>query len=500
MTKNADPKFLHSKAVAYARVSSKEQEKEGFSIPAQLKLLRDYATECGIKILKTFVDVETAKQSGRTGFAEMLSFIENNPAKPRILLVEKTDRLYRNIKDWVALDERGLEIHFVKENVVISPDSRSSEKFLHGIKVLMAKNYIDNLSEEVKKGMREKAEQGHWPTVAPIGYVNNLETHRIEPDPDRGDLVAKLFSWYATGNYSLQQLTQMAANVGLTHPRSGKRLSKSEIHRALHNPIYYGDFSWNGRYYVGKHQSLISRDLFESAQEIFGRSNRSKRTKRDFPFSGLLTCGLCGCAMTAEIKKGRYIYYRCTGYKGKCGNDYIRQESLSELLGEIASQIEIDAALAEKIAVALRESHEDKKKFQEDSLNRLQSQYAAIQARIGKAYDDKLEGKITEDFWKSKHEAWQKELELIRSNIARHEHANDGYIRKGIEILELAKQAHSRYLRENDQGRRRMLNALLSNCTYNRGSLCPTYNKPFDLLVNASKKKNWLGVRNVFRN
>jgi hypothetical protein len=70
---------------------------------------------------------------------------------------EKTDRLYRNLKDWVTLDELDQEIHFVKENVVISRDSRSSEKFMHGIKVLMAKNYIDNLSEETRKGMLEKA-------------------------------------------------------------------------------------------------------------------------------------------------------------------------------------------------------------------------------------------------------------------------------------------------------------------------------------------------------
>jgi DNA invertase Pin-like site-specific DNA recombinase len=77
------------------------------------------------------------------------------------LLVEKTDRLYRNIKDWVTIDELGIEVHFVKEAVVLSEDSRSSEKFMHGIKVLMAKNYIDNLGEEVRKGMIEKARQGH---------------------------------------------------------------------------------------------------------------------------------------------------------------------------------------------------------------------------------------------------------------------------------------------------------------------------------------------------
>ena len=170
-----------SRAVLYARVSSKEQEKEGFSIPAQLKLLKEYAAREGLSVVQEFVDVETAKQTGRTNFSEMIAFLRANPGvriilrlhpEARIILVEKTDRLYRNLKDWVMLDEIDVEIHLVKEGVVLSRDSRSSEKFMHGIKVLMAKNYIDNLSEEARKGMQEKAEQGIWPTKTPLGYLN----------------------------------------------------------------------------------------------------------------------------------------------------------------------------------------------------------------------------------------------------------------------------------------------------------------------------------------
>src|SRR5690349_18993527 len=104
----------------------------------------------------------------------------------RVMLVEKTDRLYRNLKDWVTIDELDVEIHFPKEGVVLSRDSRSSEKFMHGIKVLMAKNYIDNLSEEARKGMQEKAEQGIWPTKTPLGFRNAIGADGkkvIVPDP-----------------------------------------------------------------------------------------------------------------------------------------------------------------------------------------------------------------------------------------------------------------------------------------------------------------------------
>src|SRR5512144_1939537 len=143
----SDP--ARKQAVIYARVSSKEQEKEGFSIPAQLKLLKEYAAAQGFAVRQEYVDVETAKQTGRAAFGEMVAYLKAHPAV-RAVLVEKTDRLYRNLKDWVTVDELEVEIHFPKEGVVLSRDSRSSEKFMHGIKVLMAKNYIDNLSEEAR--------------------------------------------------------------------------------------------------------------------------------------------------------------------------------------------------------------------------------------------------------------------------------------------------------------------------------------------------------------
>ena len=215
-------------AVLYARVSSKDQEREGFSIPAQQKLLRQYAREHGLVIVQEFVDVETAKLAGRAGFGEMLTFLRSN-ASCRTILVEKTDRLYRNIRDWITDDDLDLAVHFVKENTVVSKASRSSEKFMHGIKVLMAKNYVDNLSEEVKKGLREKAEQGHWPSVAPIGYVNNLATHRIDVDPVRGPIVSRLFERYARARCHSMDWPERLRRRGSRFPALAGRCSKARF-------------------------------------------------------------------------------------------------------------------------------------------------------------------------------------------------------------------------------------------------------------------------------
>jgi site-specific DNA recombinase len=271
----------------------------------------------------------------------------------------------------MAIDELGLEVRLVKKNSIISPTSRSSEKLMHGLKVLIAKNFLDNLSEETSKGMSEKAEQGHWPSYAPIGYLNNRESRVIEVDPMKAPLIAKMFEAYASGSYSLKQIVQLAGYSGLLHHRSGKRLAKSEIHGILHNPIYCGEFVWKGRIHVGKHTPIISRELFDTVQEVFKSSSRPRATKRSFAFSGLLTCGLCGCSMTAEEKKGRYVYYHCTGFKGQCGNTYIREDRLSDLLGEIVRAIEIPDDLAAKIAVAIQESHRDIEKFHREAIEKL---------------------------------------------------------------------------------------------------------------------------------
>jgi hypothetical protein len=170
------------KALAYARVSSKEQEKEGFSIPAQQKLLHSYAANNRLVIVHEYVDIETAKATGRTNFEQMVRYLKMHP-NVRTVLVEKTDRLYRNLRDWVTLDELDIEIHLVKEGVVLSRDSKSSEKFVHRIKVLMAKNYIDNLSEEARKACRRKPNKASGPLERRLAISTSWVRMARKPSP-----------------------------------------------------------------------------------------------------------------------------------------------------------------------------------------------------------------------------------------------------------------------------------------------------------------------------
>ena len=183
-------------AVIYARVSSKDQEREGYSIPAQLKFLRDYAEKNDLKIDREFVDVETAKMAGRKHFSEMVQYLEGNPGC-RVVIAEKTDRLYRNLRDCLTLEDMDAEIHLPKEGQIICKASKSQSKLIHGIHVVLARNYIENLKEEVKKGMREKAEQGIYPSRPPLGYRNNKLERTIEVDAAKAPVARRMFGMRA---------------------------------------------------------------------------------------------------------------------------------------------------------------------------------------------------------------------------------------------------------------------------------------------------------------
>jgi site-specific DNA recombinase len=195
--------------------------------------------------------------------------------------------------------------------------------------------------------------------------------------------------------------------------------------------------------------------------------------------------------MTAEMKKGRYVYYRCTGFGGACGNTYIRQEELADRLGTVVERIQIPSEIADWIAESVRESHDGLEQTRRESIARLTQRRQATQSKLDRGYDDYLEGRLSESLWMRKSADWESELMTLDAELSRLSCATPAYVATGEKILELAKTAHSRYLEQDFAERRRLLDTVLSNCTFDRGTLCPTYAKPFDLLSQGRETGNW---------
>ena len=475
-------------AVIYARVSSKDQEREGYSIPAQLKLLREYAARNEMQIMREFVDIETAKTPGRKRFGEMVDFFEQH-GNPRCVIVEKTDRLYRNFRDCVTLEDLDVEIHLAKEGQVIEKNARSQAKLVHGIQVVIARNYIDDLREEVRKGMREKAEQGIYPSRPPLGYRNNKIEHTIELDPPNVPIAKRIFELYATGKYSLASLRKAI------QAEFGKKFQKGYLHKLLRNLFYNGLFMWDGKKYRGTHPVFVHPAVFQRTQEVLNNFNRPRQQKHEFAFSGLLTCAFDECAVTAEIKKGKYVYYHCTGYRGKCDLPYMREEVVGENLGQILKNIHIPDDILHQLQSSLREDSEQIREETTAQRTRLEQRRSALRRRIEQAYLDKLDGKISEEFWSAKHGEWQQEANGIGLALGALQTANPDRLLTANRILELANKAYCLYVRRNASEQGKLLRIVLSNCATDGVSLYPEYRKPFDVIFERAKTEEWCALR-----
>ena len=191
-----------SNTVILARVSSKSQEDEGYSLDAQLKLLMGYCLKNNLTVVRVFKIAETAsKQQSRKIFHELLTYLSK--ANVYHLAVEKTDRFTRNFRDAVAIDEwldqdDNRRLHAVKENLLLHKNAKSDVKFMWNIHVSVAKKYTDNLREEAMKGWAEKLAQGWLPSTPPPGYMTITENgkHIHVPNPETKDSMIRMFKTY----------------------------------------------------------------------------------------------------------------------------------------------------------------------------------------------------------------------------------------------------------------------------------------------------------------
>lgn len=485
-----------NKAVIYARVSSKDQEVEGFSIPAQLKSLYEYAAKNNLEVAQEFTDIETAKKAGRTQFSKMVKFLQENNHIKR-LLVEKTDRLLRNITDYAIIDRlidtTDVIIHLIKENVILDKHSRSNDKFIFGIKALMAKNYVDNLSEEVRKGMTEKARQGIYPSGAPYGYLNVREHGKsiIKTDPQAALFIKRIFQLYETESYSLLTLRKKLLSEGMVY-RNGKTSYKSKLEAILKNEFYTGVFSWQGkRYDHASHESLISRETFERVQQILTNPHKSKSKKGLFPYTNLITCGTCGCSLTAEIKKNKYIYYRCTRARGECQEPYMRQEEIEQQFESILGTLHVSDDLQALILQGLRDSLQDKIEYHNNLVKQLERQMGVLQNRIDQTYLDKLDRKISEEYWQNNTKRWLSEKEEIASRLVALQKADTHYLENASLILELSRKAVQLFKRQNTENKRRLISLIVSNSTCSAKKLDVVLKPAFQMVMETVKTEKW---------
>ncbi|TLN01640.1 hypothetical protein FDZ73_15035 [bacterium] len=236
-----------------------------------------------------------------------------------------------------------------------------------------------------------------------------------------------------------------------------------------------------------KSGSLLHAD---SQQEIIHGTTRSKagQNKHSFVYKGLIQCGYCGCAMVGEIKKGKYIYYHCTGNRGECpGKKSVREEELEKRFKISLAALQIDDDVVAWIIKALRESHEDQKKYRDESIACLSQQRDKLQKRLDALYVDKLDGVVSAESYQRLSSEWNAELSSIGYKIDQHQRASKDYLDNGIKLLELAQHAVIIHKNSSAEEKRRILKIVHSNSFWRDGELTANYQKPFDLLAVTNK-------------
>jgi len=477
---------VRRKVVAYIRVSTDEQASHGYSIETQRQLLKDYARGHDLQIVLTVEETHSAHKPGRPKFQAMLAFLRKH-TDVRGVLVYKLDRLSRNMSDYSILEEmEGIEIISVTEAL----PAGASGRFVASIHAAVSRLYSDQLGERVRHAARTKVKKGGWPGPAPTGYRNDTVAKRLISDPEMAEIVIEVFETYARQDISLSRLVRFARDRGL-RTRKGGVLGKSSIHHILKHPIYYGVVRWEGVLYEGNHEPLISKALFDRVQDLL-RAKSSPLTKHNFPYRGLLKCGYCGCSITASLEKGKYIYYHCTHGRGPCKQPYVRQEVIGDMLLPIVQNVHLSREQVTMLLDMMHNEHQRQEEEQARRLRRLQGEQAQIRRRRDAAYEDKLDGKISEERWLELERDWSAKANTVKQQIVLWVESQGPAVDEAQATFELLERAPVLYMKQSDEEKARLLKTLLSNCWMKREKPDPIYRKPFDLVAIGLQTGDWL--------
>ncbi len=439
-------------AVIYTRVSTEEQAgKNNYSLAAQKRICEQYAKANGYKVVKLFEDAGKSATSikGRPALNELLSFIEDN--KIDYILIQDTDRIARNTQDHLLL-----KATFKKNNVnlvsVSQPnlDDSVEGKLIDTIVASINQFQSDLTGRKTKKGLEQKANNGWLPSKAPQGYLNVQRNGKniIIIDKDRGPLIKLAFDLYISGKYGVETINEILYQKGY-RSLSGRKLQVSKMYHILENPFYYGDFMWDHRLFKGKHEPIISKNVWMLAQQIRKSRtvNKDYERKHQFLLSGFIFCE-CGRRFTAEhhFKKNKtYSYYHCTSGK-KCNESVnIPIKELENQVEERFKEISFTNSFFEKILIRLKEHHQNFHKTVEQEILKLTKNLSIIKKNSNRIEDLLIAKTITADIYQKKEKQYREEAECIENEIFSLKRKKDVCIKEFSEVAEFSRNIYRNY-------------------------------------------------------
>jgi hypothetical protein len=256
--------------------------------------------------------------------------------------------------------------------------------------------------------------------------------------------------------------------------------------------LYSGDFDWDGRTYTGSHEPLVTRECWQRVQELLDAraENKTRKVKHDFAYTGLVHCGHCGCLFVGELKKQKYVYYHCTGNRGKCEEPYTRQEILAREFAEVLQELVIPQPILEWLGNAVLSSDQTEQAARTQAIKKLQARYEQVQARIETMYLDKLDGRITQQFFDKQSDAFRSEQDGLQSKIQDILKATPAPIDQAVETLRSTSRASELFLQQPAAEQRRLLQVVAEKAAWQDGALRTTLFEPFEILRHSNQESN----------
>jgi site-specific DNA recombinase len=479
--------------LALARVSSREQEREGFSLDVQVDGLELFAKRQGGKIVKLFRIAETAsKRDERKTFKELIAYAKKHAAELDGILFYKVDRAARNLFDYVELERLELDYGLPFTSVTQPTENTPAGWMLRRTLANMASFYTEQQSLDVREGLRRRVETGLFPATPPYGYRNFRHDGRglVEVHPENGPKIRRIFHLYAYGNLTLDALAKQLFNEGIyflpTHPK----FHTSTLHYILTNRAYIGEIRYRGQWYPGSHEPLVDRTTWERVQVLLG--GRIYHAHQTTYGHRLIRCGHCGHPITGEpkIKKTKrgekeYIYYRCSKYTAP-GHPRIRvpEADLDRQVLAMFSKMRVkDEKFRDLFADALRAYTAHQQRASQQEVAQVKRQHAEVLVEQDRLLTLRLHDEIDAETFAVKGTDLRDKVAHLRLQIEAADRGRDEMADIVVKAFELSQTLTEKWVQANSAEKRRILEIVCLNFSLNGVSLCPTMRKPFDLLV-----------------
>lgn len=490
--------------VALARVSSREQEREGFSLEVQEEALKRYATQAGGEIAKLFKIAETAsKTDERKTFRELIAYAKKNAAFLDGLLFYKVDRAARNLFDYVELERLESEYNLPFISVSQPTENTPAGRMMRRTLANMASFYTEQQSVDVREGLARRVKEGWFMGLAPYGYRNVRKDGRgvVEVDSEAAANVKRIFHLYAYENLTLDGLVAKMNSEGRIWRKSQPKFPRSSIHNILKDRAYIGELEYNGNWYPGKHEALVDRATWDRVQALLGGHVYNATT---LTYAGqFMTCRHCGHPITGElVKKKRkdggvnhHVYYRCTYYNRK---DHprirIREADIEQQVLAIFDKMKVEneevrdwfrMVLASQTRDAQAESLAQRGELQRQQTLLVQQQDRLLNLRLA---DD-----IDQESFARKSTEIRDRLASIKLQMDALDRGHDENAELASKVFELSQTLKQQWLTADYAAKRRILEIVFLNCDLDGVTLCPAMRKPFDVLAEGLLCENSRG-------